>query len=293
MPAGRRRGAGSNRQSGNRHRPPSAAPVSAATNAARGRIDQRTANRPCAFVRWKALMQLKRVLPRLSDLGAVLAQAWNAEISGCAASTACIFSGSGLPVAGSGLPASFIAWNACGVAAAKKGKLFIAMRHSWPSSVFSCTAMPRTGEAPSGAYGLLEGAEKRPITAIDGCENAPPSTGWPPRAWARDVPAKQTPCCGRAGIPALACPTSGRSPSFFAGSAGNCRTSRRPTQNSTAMASRIRAIGNSSSKEPRCAASGWACGAGFRGVDGWRHAIVALMAITTRPGEPRKPRGAR
>ena len=145
---------------------------SAATNGVCGRIDQRTARvAPAAFVRRNALTPLKRVLARLSGVGALLDHAMNFLISGWAASTASIFAGSGLPVAGSGRRAAFSAWNASGVEAAKNGKLFIAMRHSWPSSVFSCSAMPRTAALLSGECGSLPGLEKRPRTGVDGCEN--------------------------------------------------------------------------------------------------------------------------
>ncbi len=119
----------------------------------------------------KAFTLLYPVFAQLLDQGADFAQAWKRAASGYRSRKAAILAGSGLPVAGSGREANSCAWNPAGVATAKNGKLFMAIRHSCPSSVRSDRARLRTRACASGPKGSPPPIDRRPCTGVRGCRN--------------------------------------------------------------------------------------------------------------------------
>mgnify|MGYP000867402128 CR=1 FL=1 len=92
--------------------------------------------------------------------------------SGWLAQKAFSFSGSGLPVAGSGRIACIRSKKVCGVAAPKTGVLSIAIWCSCPSGSLKASAMPRPLRAVPGALGLRPDSEKRATTGTGLPENS-------------------------------------------------------------------------------------------------------------------------
>ena len=88
-------------------------------------------------------------------------------VSGCFAANACIFAGSGFPVAGSGLDASSCSQNASGVFTGKTGIGIIAVRHSSPPGKRKRRPKLFTDIAESAAYGWPPAMENRAITGTD------------------------------------------------------------------------------------------------------------------------------
>src|SRR5690606_9069034 len=160
----------------------------------RGRIDQRTKRPvPSASMKRNALTLLYCVLVQLSDHGAVFAHLPNSRACGWAARNASIAAGSGLPVAGSGRLATVCSWNACGVATAKNGKLFNAMRHCGSPGPPNCNAMLRTRALLSAPCGLGPPIENLPSTACGVPENTRALDSARPSELPWNVPMTQTP----------------------------------------------------------------------------------------------------